>query len=89
MVLERKKPTTFPGMHLLCESCTGAREQQVEGHMLMYRHAFTVRVLYRSQRKNVGGCILMYRHAFTECLAQEPGKSRSGAVYECTDMHSL
>ena len=30
MVLERKKPTTFPGMHLLCESCTSAREQQVD-----------------------------------------------------------
>lgn len=30
MVLERKKPTTFPGMHLLCEGCTGAREQQVD-----------------------------------------------------------
>jgi len=30
MVLERKKPTTFPGMHLLCNTCTGAREQQVD-----------------------------------------------------------
>ena len=30
MVLERKKPTTFPGMHLLCEDCTLAREQQVD-----------------------------------------------------------
>ncbi len=30
MVLERKKPTTFPGMHLLCENCTDAREQQVD-----------------------------------------------------------
>ena len=30
MVLERKKPTTFPGMHLLCDTCTEAREQQVE-----------------------------------------------------------
>lgn len=30
MVLERKKPTTFPGMHLLCDACTGAREQQVD-----------------------------------------------------------
>ena len=30
MVLERKKPTTFPGMQLLCDSCTGAREQQVD-----------------------------------------------------------
>ncbi len=30
MVLERKKPTTFPGMNLLCEGCTGAREQQVD-----------------------------------------------------------
>ena len=30
MVLERKKPTTFPGMHLLCEDCTSAREQQVD-----------------------------------------------------------
>lgn len=29
MVLERKKPTTFPGQHLLCASCTAAREQQV------------------------------------------------------------
>lgn len=29
MVLERKKPTTFPGQHLLCEACTAAREQQV------------------------------------------------------------
>ena len=33
MVLERKKPTTFPGMHLLCESCTGAREQQVSSYL--------------------------------------------------------
>ena len=30
MVLERKKPTTFPGMHLLCDSCTNARDQQVD-----------------------------------------------------------
>ena len=30
MVLERKKPTTFPGMHLLCVDCTSAREQQVD-----------------------------------------------------------
>lgn len=30
MVLERKKPTMFPGMHLLCEECTNAREQQVD-----------------------------------------------------------
>jgi hypothetical protein len=30
MVLERKKPTTFPGMHLLCENCTNARQQQVD-----------------------------------------------------------
>lgn len=30
MVLERKKPTTFPGMHLLCDSCTCARDQQVD-----------------------------------------------------------
>lgn len=30
MVLERKKPTTFPGMHLLCDQCTGARQQQVD-----------------------------------------------------------
>lgn len=30
MVLERKKPTTFPGMSLLCDDCTGAREQQVD-----------------------------------------------------------
>ena len=30
MVLERKKPTTFPGMHLLCDGCTAAREQQVD-----------------------------------------------------------
>lgn len=30
MVLERKKPTTFPGMHLLCDRCTGSREQQVD-----------------------------------------------------------
>lgn len=29
MVLERKRPTTFPGQHLLCASCTAAREQQV------------------------------------------------------------
>lgn len=30
MVLERKKPTTFPGMHLLCDTCTSARGQQVD-----------------------------------------------------------
>ena len=30
MVLERKKPTTFPGQHLLCEDCTCARQQQVD-----------------------------------------------------------
>ncbi len=30
MVLERKKPTTFPGMQLLCDNCTEAREQQVD-----------------------------------------------------------
>lgn len=30
MVLERKKPTTFPGMSLLCEGCNGARDQQVD-----------------------------------------------------------
>ena len=30
MVLERKKPTTFPGMHLLCDACTAARQQQVD-----------------------------------------------------------
>jgi hypothetical protein len=30
MVLERKRPTTFPGQHLLCAACTAAREQQVD-----------------------------------------------------------
>jgi hypothetical protein len=29
MVLERKRPTTFPGQQLLCAACTAAREQQV------------------------------------------------------------
>jgi len=36
MVLERKKPTTFPGQHLLCASCTAAREQQVGTKMLWH-----------------------------------------------------
>ena len=30
MVLERKRPTTFPGMHLLCNNCTDARESQLD-----------------------------------------------------------
>lgn len=30
MVLERKKPTTFPGAQLLCPGCIAAREQQVD-----------------------------------------------------------
>jgi len=30
MVLERKRPTTFPGQQLLCATCTTAREQQVK-----------------------------------------------------------
>lgn len=30
MVLERKRPTTFPGQQLLCAACTAAREQQVD-----------------------------------------------------------
>lgn len=29
MVLERKRPTSFPGQQLLCAACTTAREQQV------------------------------------------------------------
>jgi len=36
MVLERKRPTTFPGQHLLCASCTAAREQQVGTIMVLY-----------------------------------------------------
>ena len=30
MVLERKKPTTFPGAQLLCAACIAHREQQVD-----------------------------------------------------------
>lgn len=36
MVLERKRPTTFPGQHLLCASCTAAREQQVVASILNF-----------------------------------------------------
>jgi len=36
MVLERKRPTTFPGQHLLCASCTAAREQQVAAEVIHY-----------------------------------------------------
>lgn len=44
MVLERKKPTTFPGQHLLCASCTAAREQQV--CMIFAMFAFLCYVCY-------------------------------------------
>jgi len=50
MVLERKRPTTFPGQHLLCASCTAAREQQVAFKLLCLQHdtmqpSFTCSVL--------------------------------------------
>ena len=44
MVLERKKPTTFPGQHLLCASCTAAREQQV-GACYIFTFSFTLTFL--------------------------------------------
>lgn len=30
MVIERKKPTTFPGMDILCDECKNHRESQVD-----------------------------------------------------------
>ena len=39
MVLERKRPTTFPGQQLLCASCTAAREQQVR--LYIYRYLYS------------------------------------------------
>jgi len=54
MVLERKKPTTFPGQQLLCASCTAAREQQVASKFVCFQY------MYVTEFRLHPVCLLVY-----------------------------